>query len=73
MSVLDRMSVLECIDPGTKTYGKGKTGNTGWAWFIDAKLVACGVGRWDQVPVGGPGVVVVIERPQVYRAVRSKD
>lgn len=63
--------ILLSIDPGTKK-------NAGWAWFCLPPseryyaLTACGVGRWNEIPAGGVGVTVVIERPQIYRASRSK-
>lgn len=72
--------ILLSIDPGTKK-------NAGWAWFDSGgersitigdvysplpMLRACGVGHWSEIPVGGVGVIVVIERPQIYRASRSK-
>lgn len=68
--------ILLSIDPGTKK-------NAGWAWFgpqrewtkqegTQHELHACGVGTWDTIPVGGLGVTVVIERPQIYRAIKSK-
>lgn len=70
--------ILLSIDPGTKK-------NAGWAWFETPRctvavgadisipsLVACGVGRWNEIPVGGHTVIVVIEKPKIYPVSRSK-
>ncbi len=45
------------IDPGK---------HTGWAWFLDEKLIACGLGRPEvrgEVPLDD---LAVIERPTIY-------
>lgn len=54
--------IVTAIDPGACT---------GWAVFVDRVLYACGAERdASAVPVGGD--LVVIERPQIYRASKSK-
>lgn len=56
------MTTLMAIDPGIRLVG--------WAWFVLGKLSACGIDHPDRITLFGD--TTVIEKPQVYRALRSK-
>lgn len=56
--------------------------DTGWAWFYESRLTYCGLIAWDGWTPARPnldfeqaralGFTLVVEKPQVYRASRSK-